>query len=135
MSEIEPFPGEDASELGMAARKEWPVILWFSSTKSDKMVASHMFSLAFVRSFPERKANTGLVGSKIPTFSAEGQVFSPLRGNTSSIQPLKPVVLVKGTNISTYFSAINFTFSHLSDVAASKVFSLGAKSLPILHKV
>ena len=77
MSEIEPFPGEDASELGMAARKEWPVILWFSSTKSDKMVASHMFSLAFVRSFPERKANTGLVGSKIPTFSAIS--FSTLR--------------------------------------------------------
>ena len=63
ISSIEFSSAQKFNKLGIAALNECPVIVWFSSTKSDNSSESHRFILPFVRNFPDLKVNTGFLGS------------------------------------------------------------------------
>ena len=67
--------------LGMAALKECPVIMWFSSVKSPINCESHWFILAFVSSLPDLKLKTGLLGWNEPSLCANTlSLFMALTG-------------------------------------------------------
>ena len=116
----------------MPALKECPVILWFESTKSSKIISSHLFNLDLVKFLPVLKEKTGLLKSHFSSFSnilfnlysAEtGQFLFPFISKMSIIFPLNPVVLEYGMCISTSLLSTKFTFSHTRVVAESKLFS------------
>ena len=67
--------------------------------------------------------------------AASGQFLSPLISKMSTIFPLKPVVLLYGTNIINSVLFISRTLSHKSVVLASKFRSWEGTSSPIRHEV
>ena len=128
--------------LGMAALKECPVIMWFSSVKSPNNCESHWFILAFVSSLPDLKLKTGLLGWNEPSLCANTlSLFMALTGQhkffsiakRSMILPLNPVVLLYCRYMSISLLFVNFTFSHSSVVFGSKYFSVIPTISPILQ--
>ena len=69
-SAFEYWSGCEAKRLGIAARKEWPVILRFSSQKSFSSSESTFFVVNLVRFFSDLKEKTGLAAPKEPSLMA-----------------------------------------------------------------